>query len=184
MKCKSDMELMELVEQKHRAALEELYERYIGLVYSFVFKFCNGNTETTKEISQLIFLKLWTTDSIYDESKGSFVNWLLTISRNVCIDHFRHEQAQKRSKTAFGEDRLSEQTNQSDEIEQLIDKNEISEAKKCLTAAQLRTVNLFYWKGYSLNEISQIEDEPVGTIKSRLHQSLIKLRKQIGKEDQ
>ena len=183
MKCKSDMELMELVDQKHRAALEELYERYIKLVYSFVFKLCNGNPETTKEISQLIFLKLWTTDSIYDDSKGSFVNWLLTVSRNVCIDYFRQEQAQMRSKRAFGDDRLLENDNQSDEIEQLIDKNEITEAKKCLTAAQLRTINLFYWKGYTLNEISLIEDEPVGTIKSRLHQSLVKLRKQIGKED-
>lgn len=183
MKCKSDMELMELVEQKHRAALEELYDRYIKLVYSFVFKFCNGNSETTKEISQLIFLKLWTTDSIYDASKGDFINWLLTVSRNVCIDYFRQEQANKRMKRAIGDERLLGQATQSDEIEHLIDKNEITEAKKCLTAAQLRTINLFYWKGYTLNEISQIEDEPVGTIKSRLHQSLIKLRKQIGKED-
>ncbi|HSI65958.1 MAG TPA: sigma-70 family RNA polymerase sigma factor [Planococcus sp. (in: firmicutes)] len=183
MEFKSDRELMELVYQKHRAALEELYERYIRLVYSFVFKFCNGNSDKTKEISQLIFLKLWTTDSIYDESKGSFVNWLLTVSRNVCIDYFRQEQAHNRSKRAFGDVQLLEQENHSNEIERLIDHNEITEAKKCLTAAQLRTINLFYWKGYTLPEISRIEDEPVGTIKSRLHQSLIKLRKQIGEED-
>ena len=183
MKLRSDRELMEQVSRKDRGALEELYIRYIRLVYSFVYKFCNGNPDKTKEISQLIFLKLWTTDSIYDQSKGSFVNWLLTVSRNVCIDYFRQEQSQKRSNRAFEDDQLVEEAGQSDEIEEMIARDEITEAKKCLTEAQLRTINLFYWKGYTLHEISRIEDEPLGTIKSRLHQSLIKLRKQMAKED-
>lgn len=174
---------MELVHQKQRAALEEIYYRYMKLVYRFVFKLCNGNPEKTKEISQLIFLKLWTTNSRYDAAKGSFVNWLLTVSRNVCIDYFRQEHAHTRSKKAAGNERLLEQATQTDEIERLIDKNDLTQAKKCLTAAQLRTINLLYWKGYTLAEISLIEDEPLGTIKSRLHQSLIKLRRQIEKED-
>lgn len=180
MKDKSDKELMELISHKQQAALEELYFRYFKMVYSFVFKFCNSNTEKTKEISQIIFLKLWTTDSGYDDSKGDFANWLLTVARNVCIDQFRRETAMKRDPEFH---RLSGETGRSNEIDDLINNNEILEAKKCLTPAQLRTINLFYWKGYSLNEISQIEDEPVGTIKSRLHQSLVKLRKQMGKEE-
>lgn len=183
MKCKSDSELMELVSQKHRPALEELYDRYIKLVYSFVFKFCGENTEKTKEISQLIFLKLWTTDSSYDESKGSFINWLLTISRNVCIDYFRKESAHLRNDRTLTDERLLEDENQATEIDQLLDSQEIDEAKKHLSEAQLRTINLFYWKGYTLKEISEIEREPIGTIKSRLHQSLMKLRRQIGNGD-
>ncbi len=174
---------MELVNQKQRAALEEIYCRYTKLVHHFVFKLCNGNPEKTKEISQLVFLKLWTTDSRYDEAKGSFVNWLLTVARNVCIDYFRQEHAHTRSKQAAGDDRLLEQATVSDEIERLIDKNDMIQAKKCLTAAQLRTINLFYWKGYTLAEISLIEEAPLGTIKSRLHQSLIKLRRHMEKND-
>lgn len=180
MKDRSDKELMELVSCKHCAAMEELYARYFKLVYSFVYKFCNSNTEKTKEISQKIFLKLWTTGSIYDEAKGDFVNWLLTVSRNVCIDHFRQEEAQKRVSTT---PEIVEETRHSNEIDELITKNEIVEAKKCLSPAQLRTINLFYWKGYTLTEISLIENEPLGTIKSRLHQSLVRLRKKIGKEE-
>ncbi len=63
LKNKRDDELMRLVKKKHRPALEELYDRYIKLVYSFGFKFTNGNEDKTKEIVQLVYLKLWTTKS-------------------------------------------------------------------------------------------------------------------------
>lgn len=66
---KLDKELMALVKNKYRPALEELYDRYIKLIYGFIFKFTNGNEEKTKEIVQLVFLKLWTTKSSYNPEK-------------------------------------------------------------------------------------------------------------------
>ncbi|MEH6996601.1 sigma-70 family RNA polymerase sigma factor, partial [Neobacillus drentensis] len=56
---------------------------------------------------------------------------------------------------------------------------EIQEAKNKLSQSQKRLIDLFYWRGYSLNEIAQMEDEPLGTVKNRLHQSLKKLRKYL-----
>ena len=91
MKNKSDEQLMVLVNRKNRPALEELYDRYIRLIYGFIYKFTDGSEEKTKEIVQLVFLKLWTTKSRYDSTKGSFVNWLLTVTRNVCVDYIRKE---------------------------------------------------------------------------------------------
>lgn len=183
MKSKTDMELMALIKQKHRPALEELYERYINLVYSFVYKFCNGDNEKTKEICQLIFLRLWTTKGSYDASKGSFVNWLLTISRNICIDYFRKEETHLRFDGSFEDDRMLKVADLSNKIEEMIESNYINEAKKCLTAPQQRLLNLFYWKGYTLAEIAEIEREPIGTIKNRLHQALKQLRKYMGDEE-
>jgi RNA polymerase sigma-70 factor, ECF subfamily len=84
-KYKTDEELIELIIQNHRPALEELYDRYVKLVYSFSLKMTKGDTEETKEIVQHVFLRLWTTKSPYSSAQGKFANWLLTITRNITI---------------------------------------------------------------------------------------------------
>lgn len=97
LKEKLDKELMALVMKKHRPALEELYDRHIKLIYGFIFKFTNGNAEKTKEIVQLVFLKLWTTKSSYNSEKGHFLSWLLTVTRNVCVDYVRKDSVHIRN---------------------------------------------------------------------------------------
>ena len=182
LKDKSDFELMKLVNQKQSLALEELYNRYIKLVYSFVYKFTQRNEEKTKEIIQLVFLRLWTTKSKYDEAKGEFVNWLLTITRNVCIDYIRKDRTESVNRLwsePLHSAKRFEIEDSSNEIENRINTFEIQEAKEKLSQSQKRLIDLFYWRGYTLYEIAEMEDEPLGTVKNRLHQSLKKLRKYL-----
>lgn len=179
MKENYDAELMRLVKEKHGHALEELYDRYIKLVYGFVMKFCNGNEDKTKEIIQLVFLRLWTTNSHYDPAQGSFVNWLLTITRNICIDYHRKEKRY----TQHYQEEDEEIADLADANERRVNTNEIEMAKNKLPTAQRKLIDLLYWKGYSLSEIAKLEQEPLGTIKSRLHQALKGLRKHLKLED-
>ncbi|MGV2787158.1 sigma-70 family RNA polymerase sigma factor, partial [Clostridium perfringens] len=158
MKEKHDAELMRLVNGKHRHALEELYDRYIKLVYSFVMKFCNGNEDKTKEIIQLVFLRLWTTNSHYDPAQGSFVNWLLTITRNICIDYLRKEKKH----TQHHQEEHEEFADAANEIEHRVFSNNIAMEKFKLPTAQRKLIDLLYWKGYSLSEIAKLEQEPLG----------------------
>ncbi|CEG25486.1 RNA polymerase sigma factor [Bacillus sp. B-jedd] len=179
MREKHDAELMRLVKEKHGHALEELYDRYIKLVYSFVMKFCNGNEEMAKEIIQLVFLRLWTTNSQYDPAQGSFINWLLTITRNICIDYLRKEKMHMQHQ----QEEPEEIADPANPIEERVETNELTVAKNKLTGAQRKLIDLLYWKGYSLSEIAKLEKEPLGTIKSRLHQALKGLRKHLELED-
>ncbi|GEC87761.1 RNA polymerase sigma factor [Brevibacillus brevis] len=179
MKENYDAELMRLVNEKNGHALEELYDRYIKLVYGFVMKFCNGNEDKTKEIIQLVFLRLWTTNSHYDPTQGSFVNWLLTITRNICIDYLRKEKRH----TQYHREEHVEIADPVNAVEQRVNTNEIAMAKNKLPTAQRKLIDLLYWKGYSLSEIAKLEQEPLGTIKSRLHQALKGLRKHLETED-
>ncbi|GAA0432951.1 hypothetical protein GCM10008983_06980 [Lentibacillus halophilus] len=179
MKEKTDAELINLVNQKYRPALEEIYERYIKLIYSYVYKFSNGNEEAAKEIVQLTFLRLWTTKSSYDPSKGKFINWLLTIVRSVCIDHIRKEKKHALPNHHYDTDRTLDMADPEDQLEEMLQDTEISKAKNRLSATQRRLINLLYWQGYSLTEIAEMENAPVGTIKSRLHQSLKQLKKHL-----
>ncbi|MFB7641534.1 RNA polymerase sigma factor [Peribacillus butanolivorans] len=179
MEEKLDKELMALVKNKHRPALEELYDRYIKLIYGFIFKFTNGNEEKTKEIVQLVFLKLWTTKSSYNPEKGNFVNWLLTVTRNVCVDYVRKDSIHIRNNKQMDLSKPIDIEDPNNDIENGLINSEIAKAKNRLSKPQKRLIDLLYWKGYSLTEIAKIENEPIGTIKSRLHQSLKQLKKYL-----
>lgn len=176
---KLDKELMALVKKKYRPALEELYDRYIKLIYGFIFKFTNGNEEKTKEIVQLVFLKLWTTKSSYNPEKGNFVNWLLTVTRNVCVDYVRKDSIHIRNNKQMDLSKPIDIEDPNNDIENGLINSEIAKAKNKLSKPQKRLIDLLYWKGYSLTEIAKIENEPIGTIKSRLHQSLKQLKKYL-----
>lgn len=186
MKSKTDEELIGLIVQNHRPALEELYDRYAKLIYSFSYKIAKGDTDKTKEIVQHVFLRLWTTKSIYNPAKGQLANWLLTITRNIAIDLIRKEQKHSGTIPLELDDMLHIQGQQSEDVLQQVSRNllkqQIQEAKRHLSEPQQRLINLLYWEGYSLSEIAEIEKKPLGTIKSRLHQTLKKLRNYFSEE--
>ncbi|MFC4801306.1 RNA polymerase sigma factor [Neobacillus sp. GCM10023253] len=186
MKSKTDEELIGLIVQKHRPALEELYDRYAKLIYSFSYKIAKGDTDKTKEIVQHVFLRLWTTKSTYNPAKGQLANWLLTITRNIAIDLIRKEQKHNGTIPLEPNDMVQIQGQQSEDVLQQVSRNllkqQIQEAKRHLSEPQQRLINLLYWEGYSLSEIAEIENKPLGTIKSRLHQTLKKLRNYFSEE--
>ncbi|ARF13703.1 RNA polymerase sigma factor [Sporosarcina ureae] len=181
MRTKNDEELFRLVKVKNRNALEELYDRYGKLVYSYAYKFSNNQMEMSKEITQLVYLRLWTTQSHYTASKGKFINWLLTITRNICLDYVKKE---RRHKFMSDDDSIEYIADPKNKIDEHIDLQLIQNAKLELTEKQRRLINLLYWRGCTLKEIAKIEQEPLGTIKSRLHQTLKQLRLNLERGEQ
>ncbi|WP_066391368.1 RNA polymerase sigma factor [Neobacillus mesonae] len=186
MKSKTDEELVSLIVQNHRPALEELYDRYVKLVYSFSFKMANGDSEKTKEIVQQVFLRLWTTKRTYNPSQGKFVNWLLTITRNIAIDIIRKEQKEHVTVQLDPQEWHQMQDQKTEDVPEQVSRNllkkQIQEAKQQLSDPQQRLIHLLYWEGYTLSEIAEMERTPLGTIKNRLHQSLKKLRNYMSEE--
>jgi RNA polymerase sigma-70 factor, ECF subfamily len=185
-KSKTDEELIELIVKNHRPALEELYDRYVKLVFSFSLKMTKGDSEKTKEVVQQVFLRLWTTKMTYKSSKGQFANWLLTITRNIAIDLIRKEQKHQVTVQLEPNEWRQMQDKHSEDILQQVSRNilkqQIQEAQRHLSKPQQRLIDLLYWEGYTLSEIAELEKKPLGTIKSRLHQSLKKLRNFFSEE--
>ncbi|WP_077324821.1 RNA polymerase sigma factor [Virgibacillus siamensis] len=183
MEDKSGLELMELIAQKHRPAFEELYDRYIKLIYSYALKAMRGDKEKTKEVVQQVFLRIWVTSNKYESDKGKLVNWLITITRNISIDYIRKEKnLEKKTQQAVLHESLKLSEYTPIDIENKLIKMQVEEAKSKLSEEQRRLITMLYWDGYSLTEIAELENQPVGTIKSRLHQSLKRLRYYLGTE--
>ncbi|WP_416829186.1 RNA polymerase sigma factor [Ectobacillus polymachus] len=91
---RTDEELICLVLDKSRPALEELYDRYVRLIYSFAMK-STHDEQIAREIVQLVFTRLWTTEGGYNSKKGQFVSWLLTITRNITVDYLRKKKREE-----------------------------------------------------------------------------------------
>jgi RNA polymerase sigma factor (sigma-70 family) len=180
MQSLSDSELMRLVIGKNREALEELYERYVRLIYSFAMKSIKEETKARATV-QAVFTRLWTTEKGYNESKGAFPNWLVTITRNCIIDESRKEKRHQ-DNIQLEPDEWQQMTDISDGYHpekafmHKVKKEQIRQAFKWLSDNQVQLLQLLYWEGYSLKEIAELKKEPLGTIKSRLHQALKTLR--------
>jgi RNA polymerase sigma factor (sigma-70 family) len=178
----SDEQLMRMIMEKQSSALEEMYDRYAKLVYSFAMK-TNTDNQFAKEVVQLVFTRLWTTERGYDARKGLFVNWLLTITRNIAIDQLRKLRKQptlvpyEQSAWEALPDHL--QLLPEAAVSRKWLKQNIEQAYDHLSDSQVRLIHSLYWEGYSLSEIAERNAEPLGTVKSRLHQALKILRKHL-----
>lgn len=178
----SDEQLMELIKAKQSEALHALYDRYARLVYSFAMK-ARKDPEFARDVVQLVYTRIWTTESGYDPAKGLFVNWLLTVTRNLTIDQLR--KLRKQSALVPLEHGIEAELGATevhpfaDPVSRKLFKQQLEEAYRYMSEQQIELIRLFYWEGYTLSEIAEMLEEPLGTVKSRLHQSLKLLRKHM-----
>jgi RNA polymerase sigma-70 factor (ECF subfamily) len=176
---------MRLVRGGQRLALEALYDRYVKLVYAFARK-ASDDEQTAKEIVQSVFLRLWTTKAEYRAKDGLFVNWLLTVARNVSIDLHRSQrrrattvplEAADRHAASFAVDAAAYMPEIA--VAQSFVRDRLREACSLLSESQAKLIDLVYWQGYTLREAAELSDEPIGTVKNRLHQALKILRRHL-----
>jgi RNA polymerase sigma-70 factor, ECF subfamily len=76
------------------AAWEEIVQRYHRRIYSVCYRFA-GDSENAQDLTQEVFIKMYRTLSTYDASKGAFMTWVTTITRNLLVDHFRKSKGDR-----------------------------------------------------------------------------------------
>jgi RNA polymerase sigma-70 factor (ECF subfamily) len=171
----SDIELYLQVQEENKEALEQLYDRYEKLLFSFSFKILKQK-ELAEEAVQDVFMKIWRKKGIYSEQSGKFSSWLLTVTRNACIDLIRKQK--KNEVELLDHDADQESTTS---VEQTVTWNEerkkLKDAVSTLTKDQQVIVDMFYFKGYSQAHIADKQQLPLGTVKGRIRLALQHLRK-------
>lgn len=133
------------------------------------------NKFLSEEIVQDVFTKIWSKQRNFDESKGKFSSWLLTVTRNATIDMLR-----KKKESAFELDERDALQDQALSTEEQIEWKEKSEQIRAavgqLTSEQKEIIELFYFKGLSQSKIADKCDIPLGTVKGRVRLALKHLR--------
>ena len=177
MEKSSDFMLYTRIQQKEKAALEQLYDRYDKILFSFLYKMTEDR-DLAEEALQEVFIKLWRGKGEYDESKGKFTSWLFTMSRNSAIDLIR-----KQKKPSVPLDEIDDLVSPETAVEELAEwqeqKDQIQEAVSELSSEQQKMIQLFYFKGMTHETISTMCDIPLGTVKSRIRLALSKLKKTL-----
>jgi RNA polymerase sigma-70 factor, ECF subfamily len=69
-------------------AWEEIVQRYNRRIYNICYRFA-GTSHDAEDLTQEVFIKMYRTLGSYDVSKGAFMTWVTTITRNLLVDHFR-----------------------------------------------------------------------------------------------
>src|SRR5262245_66022566 len=91
----SDPDLVRRMRQGDESALEMLYARYGGLVYSLALRIV-GDPELAREVLQDTFLRSWDGRATYDPERGRVAWWLMGIARNGAVDLLRSRPHQAR----------------------------------------------------------------------------------------
>lgn len=177
----SELDLVNALKRKEKSALEYLYNNYSKAVFGIIFKILNSK-ELSEEILQDVFLKVWNNISTYDSSKGRLYTWLVRIAQNLSIDTLRTKDFKKNNPKNLNfindvsyNEPLSEEVNPV-ELEGLSNYiNKLDEKQKIL-------IDLAYFKGFSQKEISDDLEIPIGTVKTRLRNAILALRKLTDKE--
>jgi RNA polymerase sigma-70 factor (ECF subfamily) len=181
----SDEELLGRIVEGEGDALEALYDRHAGLVFSLARRI-TGDREAAEEVVQDTFLTVWRQAASYSPSRGRPYSWLVRIARNRSIDELRRmdsrERRQRRSREvldAYTPDPALKAVEDAREAEL---RRLVSEALQDLPEPQREVVELSYFRGWSQVEISRRTGLPLGTVKTRMRLALSKLRNALRRE--
>jgi RNA polymerase sigma-70 factor (ECF subfamily) len=169
----SDEGLIRRILSGDETALDILYRRYGGLVYS-VAKHILGDSGAAEEVLQDIFHQLWRSASSFDSARGSLSSWLLVMARNRSIDRVR------RRSPSVGEEVAETLHGPVLDLESVAAQNEMAArvraALRALPEAQRLAMELAYFEGLTQSEIAKRTGDPLGTVKTRLRTALASLK--------
>lgn len=170
----ADSELLRRMQLGEEPALELLYARYGGLVFTLALRIV-GDPELAREVLQDTFLRCWDGREAYDPGRGRVPGWLMGIARNRAIDLLRSRPHQARLREREPLLGLASELAQP-AADSLILRQAVTRALRDLPAAQREAIELAYYGGRTQAEIARELGEPLGTIKSRTREAMERLR--------
>jgi RNA polymerase sigma-70 factor, ECF subfamily len=173
-------DLLGQVAEGNQAAFAQLYDQCAGRVLGLVRRLLKDSAQS-EEVTQEIFLEVWQNAKRYDPAKGSATTWILTMSHRRAVDRIRSSQSTRDRDTKIGlRDMETEYDSVSESVEIRVEHERVGQALLRLTELQRQAVTLAYYGGYSHSEVAEMLKVPIGTVKTRLRDGMIRLRDELG----
>ena len=176
----SQQDLLERVAQGDQRAFAALYDQISPRVFGLVKRLLRDHAQS-EEVTQEIFLEIWQSATRFDPNKGGAATWILTMAHRRAVDRIRSSQSSRDRDTRIGiRDFKPDYDHVAETIEIRIEHERVEKAMSRLTELQRQAVTLAYYGGYSHSEVSEMLSVPIGTVKTRLRDGMIRLRDELG----
>ena len=153
------------------AFVRRFQSRVYGLAVTMV-----GDPAVAEELAQEAFTRAWRHAGAYDARRGRVATWLLSITRNLAIDHLRARRTEPLDPDAIGNaERALWATAAPHPGEPERGAAELRESLAALPDDQRRALLLAALFGYTAREVGEIEQIPLGTAKTRIRTASLKL---------
>jgi RNA polymerase sigma factor (sigma-70 family) len=170
----SDEALLAGLAAGQTAAAAAFVRRYQARVYGLVITIVR-DPGTAEDVAQETFVRAWRNAGTYDPRRGRVATWLLTIARNAAIDAMRVRRPEPLDPEIVAA-RLQPAGGAVDEPSALHERAPVRDALAELPEPQRRALFLAAYAGRTAREIGELENAPVGTIKTRIRAAMSKLR--------
>jgi RNA polymerase sigma-70 factor (ECF subfamily) len=179
-----DAELMARVRQRDTAALRDLYDCHASMVYGLGLRILRDPTEA-EDLVQDVFLHLWRRAELFDGQRGQFTGWLVSLARNRAIDRLRARRTRERKNDEYETEvadlpASSGAPNPAETAYAAELRGAVSRALAVLPEPQRIALEMAYFGGLSHTEIAERLAAPLGTVKARIRQGMIRLRDLLG----
>jgi RNA polymerase sigma factor (sigma-70 family) len=153
------------------AFVRRFQSRVYGLALTMV-----GDPELAEDVAQETFVRAWRHGATYDVRRGRVSSWLLTIARNLATDRLRLRPA-----TPTDPDVIASELEfaRHDALPDIPERDRLRRAAAALPAEQRRALVLTVFGGRTAREISELDDVPLGTVKTRIRAAMAALRERL-----
>jgi RNA polymerase sigma-70 factor (ECF subfamily) len=163
---------------------EAAYGAVFGQVAGHVFGVARSvlrDPAQAEEVAQEVLLEVWRDAARFDPARGSAMAWVMTLAHRRAVDRVRSEQA-----SADREHRAARADVSYDVVAETVaarlDAERVRRCLGSLTGLQQESITLAYYRGCTYREVAALLKVPVGTVKTRMRDGLIRLRDCLGVE--
>jgi RNA polymerase sigma factor (sigma-70 family) len=168
----TESELVKSLKLHEEEAYSYLYDHYSRALFTIIYQVI-PQQENAEDVLQQTFLKIWKNIEMYDPIKGRIYTWMINIARNQALDHVRSKEFNKQNKTTELTDNVY--------IEKSVSSNAgdpgLQKVLEQLPEENRKLLEFSYFQGYTQQEIAEMMNIPLGTVKTRLRTTIIQLRK-------
>ena len=164
---------MERMKSGDKSALHEVYEAYIGYIYTIVLQTVS-NREDAEDVTSEFFMKLWRLADTYREGNGHRA-WMAAIARNMAVDLLR--KTKREVLTEDFTDTVAENASAVSVEQEVIADVSLRQALDTLKPGEREVVHLKIMGEMTFQEIADALNIPLGTATWRYQNAIQKLRR-------
>jgi RNA polymerase sigma-70 factor (ECF subfamily) len=176
----SDEALVALAARSEQSALAELYDRYGRPAYGLALRVLRDEA-LAEDAVQDAFLAVWHTAARFVPEKGKASTWILTLVHRRAVDVVRREQRRRADSLEQAPEPGACAVDE--EAWLRLQRERVQAALRRLPDQQREALELAYYGGFTQSELADRLGQPLGTIKSRMFNGLVRLRELLGDTD-